>query len=330
MRRAAAILLVFASAGAGCGACMRAEDKAAKKRLFTPGEDKSSFEGFDWADPRAVLSVTAADAASRLGAFEWEGKVSWSVQKAGQKLAIRERHVLRQAANGDFEITADLDPDLGKGSETGYEIIWANRTTYAHGKWAPWRERPTDRGRDAMRYREEGFGLLADLGRLYGASLLLRPAGESSHLSRPARRLSFALGPDTAEAAEKEKIDYPEGGPDTDTRRRLAFLKDRVPVKLEGEILADAATGVPMKVELRGAFKVKDDPSVTAQVELVASVKSLGKPGVAPPKEPQPDERKPRGVMSALDTAGLKRVDGGIVLLPRGGEDEGGEGDEEN
>ncbi|HZY04811.1 MAG TPA: hypothetical protein VFF02_15070, partial [Anaeromyxobacteraceae bacterium] len=92
-------------------------------------------------------------------------------------------------------------------------------------------------------------------------------------------------------------------------RRRLAFLEGREPVKLEGELLADAASGAPLRVQLRAAFRVKGDPETRAEVDLLAQVKAVGEAvaAVSPPREVLPDERKTRGVARALEAAGLRK-----------------------
>lgn len=77
-------------------------------------------------------------------------------------------------------------------------------------------------------------------------------------------------------------------------------------MKLEGELVADAASGAPLKVDLKAAFRVKGDPEARAEVDLTARLKAVGA-AVAPPKEVLPDERKTRGVARALEAAGLRK-----------------------
>jgi hypothetical protein len=257
-----------------------------------------------------------ADAASaRLGSFDWSATATWTVSraKAGVRFHLAERHRIRQTATGDFEVESELDPGEGVGAETGKRVVYANKMTYARSRYAPfgaWRERPTDRGRDARRFRDESFGLLGDVAALYGPALELAPAGDTTFLGRPARRFRIALKPGVApDGPSRLGLQPPEGGPDEDTRRRLAFLDGRIPARAEGEILADAESGVPLRFLLKGAFKVKDDPDARVELELAGQMKALGQSvgAVVPPKDVLPDARKPRGVAQALEAAGLRK-----------------------
>jgi len=192
--------------------------------------------------------------------------------------------------------------------------------TYARAKHAPFRERPTDRGRDARRFRDESFGLSAAVARLYGDALAMAPAGAVTVLGRPAKRFKLSLvKPSTASAPAPRPADAPSASkddgrqgarpPDDDTIRRLGFLDGRVPTSADGELVLDAATGAPLRVRLAGAFAVKDQPSIRSTVEVLAQVKALGGEvgAIAAPKGALPDERKAAGVTGALDAAGLRK-----------------------
>ena len=299
---------------AALAACSSPEDRAARARLFSAGEERAAAAPFDWERPELSLAMDADEVAARLGSFDWEATVTWTVwrgKEAGRARVV-EHHRLRQAGSGEFEVQSDLDPGGPEGAETGKRVIWANRMTYARSRFAPfgaWRERPTDRGRDARRYREESFGVAADCLSL-AAPWKLAPAGEAVFLHRQGRRFALSLDARAGrEAPSRAGVHPPDGGPDEDTRRRLAFLDDREPVKLEGELIADAASGAPLKVHLRAAFRVKGDPEARAEVEVASQVKALGAAvaAVAPPREVLPDERKTRGVARALEAAGLRK-----------------------
>jgi hypothetical protein len=296
-------------------ACSSPQDRAAKERLFSSGPAEAARAAPGGARPDGVLAVGADETAARLGSFDWSAAATWTVSrpKAGIHLRLAERHRVRQSAAGDFEVESDLDPGEGTGAESGKRVVYANGMTYARSRYAPfgaWRERPTDRGRDARRFRDESFGLLADVAALYGAALELTPAGEATFLGRPARRLRIALKAGaTANGPSHLGAQPQDGGPDEDTRRRLAFLDGRIPARADGEILADAESGVPLKFLLKGSFQVKDDPDARVDLELAGQMKSLGAAAgaVVAPKEFLPDERKPRGVARALEAAGLRK-----------------------
>jgi hypothetical protein len=300
--------LLLATAAAGCS--RKGGDGG---RPFSKEEARAAAAArFDPERPEGALLLDADEAARRLGSFEWTAGVEWSVtrQGSGERVHAIERHRLVQAATGEFAVESELDSGRGEGSETGREVIWAGKMTYARNRWAPWRERPTDHGRDARRYRGESFGLAADLAALFGPRLSIAAAGEGSALGRSALRYTLAFAGDVPEAPPPpENRGFPQGGPDPDTRVRLAFLDGAQPVSAKGELLVDAQTGVPLRLSLDAAFGVKADPRARVQVALRAQVKTLGAgvPAVAAPTDALPDERKPRGVADALERAGLKK-----------------------
>jgi hypothetical protein len=323
LRASVAVPLALLVASAGCRG---RSDADARERAFAAGRDAAPA-AFDPEKPLAALAIPADDAASRLGSFAWEAKVSWSAAKPGAP-AVRatERHRVRQLASGEFEAQADLDPGTGPGAETGKQVVFAGGMTYARAKWAPYRERPADRGRDARRFRDDSFGAAAAVAALLGPSLRAAPAGEDTVLGRSAKRyaLSFAPAPPSAPPSPPDGL--PDGGYDADTRRHLDFLDGRLPTAAQGQLVLDARTGVPLAVELTAAFAQRSDPQLEVKVELSAAVTALGArvAAVAAPQGALPDERKPKGVARALEAAGLAKR---RAPAEGGGEDEGGEDD---
>jgi hypothetical protein len=311
MRLAPAALALLALAGA----CTRGADAAAKARVYAKeGASAAPAGPPDLTDPRPLLGLDAGEAARRLGSFDWRGGVKLQATRQGDSAARVqqvERHRVRQLASGEFEVESEIDGGDGPGAVTGKQVLWVGGMTYARNRFAPYRERPTDRGRDARRFRDESFGLLADLARLYGPALALTPGGEEPFLGRTARRFTLSLAQAAATAGGPDGRVFGHAGVDADTRRHLAFLDGRVPVAASGELLIDVATGVVLKATLRGAFGVKDDPRVRVQVEVTGEVKALGEKvaAVVAPRAALPDARKPAGVAAALEAAGLKARD---------------------
>jgi hypothetical protein len=326
VRPRAVLLLALAAALAAVG-CGRSEGRHARERLLAPGAGSGAEGGpltsgaaADGSDPAAGLRLGAGEAAARLGSFDWAGTVTWVATRPRTGLAAdapparvqaTERHRVRQLASGDFEVQADVDPGTGPGSETGMRVVRAKGMTYARSRYAAgggWRERPTDRGRDASRYRDQAFGAAGEIAALLGPALVFRPLGETSALGRTARRYGLSLDREAFAAGDSRRGEGQKGGPDEDTARRLAFLDGRLPAAVEGELVADAATGVPLEVRLRAVFRVSGDPSARVDVDLTSRMTALG--GAVPPVEAParalPDERKPRGVARALESAGLR------------------------
>lgn len=300
-------VLAGALAVAGCSRGGGAPEQALAAPSARPARPAAA-EG-----PLDALRLSADEAAARLGPFAWEGEVSWTVSRPGAApVHAAEHHRVRQLAGGEFEASADLDPGSGPGSETGRQVVYAGGVTYARGKWAPFRARPTDRGHDARRFRDDSFQLAADLAALCGPALQAEPAGEATFLGRRARRYRLALAAAAPPKPPPPPAALPQGGYDAATRRRLDFLEGRAPQQLSGELLVDAETGVPLSVAMRGAFSQQSDPQLAAEVDLAASVRSLGPdvPAVHAPRGALADDRKPKGVARALEAAGLRQREG--------------------
>jgi hypothetical protein len=292
-------------------ACSRGADSEARRRVLSPAVAPAPTAPTpgELGDPRALLGQDAGEAARRLGSFDWRGTAHFVVTHQGDaeaRVEVSERHRVRQLATGEFEVESEVDGGGGPGAVTGKVVVFTGGLTYARGRFAPFRERPTDRGRDARRFRDESFGLAADLARLYGPALTLVPAGDDPVLGRPARRYTVALGQVTP-AAPDGRV-FGTGGPDADSKRHLAFLDGRVPTAAGGELWLDAATGVLLRSRLTGAFGVKDDPRVRVTVEVAGEVKAIGEKvaTVSAPKGALLDSRRPAGVAAALEAAGLK------------------------
>jgi hypothetical protein len=309
--RAAIALAGALAALSGCSRDAAPPAAAAPATGSGPVAD-ATRTGPDWEHPAPLLDLDAGEAARRLGSFEWSGTASFTVttQADGSaRVHVEERHRVRQAANGEFEADAIIDEGRGPGGESGKHVVFSGGLTYARAHFAPWRERPTDHGRDARRFRDESFTLAGDLARLQGAGLQLVPAGEAQWLGRAVRRYTVTLAREAAVSAggDDPRL-FPAGGPDPETKRHLAFLDGRIPLAAGGELLFDALTGVPLKVRLTGAFAVKEDPRLRVQVEVGGEVKAVGQKvaAVQAPQGALKDDRKPPGVALALERAGFK------------------------
>jgi hypothetical protein len=272
---------------------------------------------FDWERPAAALGLGPDEVAARLGSFAWEGTVAWSTAKGERKVEVAERHAVRQLATGEFAADGTMDPGRGPGSESGKRVIWARGMSYArslHPASGEWRQRPTDHGRGARRFRDESFLLAGEVAGLLGPALVASPAGTASALGRPARRFALSLDlarftPGTSRLSDAP----PPGGPDTATKARLALLDGREPIEASGELLLDAATGAPLQARISAVLGVKGDPEARIRIDVDGRFTALGGEvgPVEPPRNALPDERKPRGVARALEQAGLGRKKGG-------------------
>ena len=292
--------------------CSRGPDPEGRRRLFSRG-DEPAAEGAAPAEaerPEVALALRADEVVARIGSVDFGAAVDWTVSRwgdEGRRVHVTERHRVRQLTTGEFEVSSEVDPGRGPGGLSSKQVVFAGGTTYARGAFAPFRERPTDLGRDARRYRDESFGLAAEVAHLAGGALVLEHAGDAALLGRRAVRwiVSFDAAKFTPPPSVRPAA---AGAPDLDTARRLAFLDGHLPRALAGELLLDTETGVPLRVKLTATFAVRDQPNVKVDLQLLAQLRSVGGSvgEVKAPKDPLPDARKPPGVAAALEAAGLK------------------------
>ena len=303
MRRALFAPLVLLAA------CSRG-DPAAKHRLFAREEDHGAALVFDPARPESSLALTADEVASRLGSFEWTAAVEWSVTPAsGSPLHVTEQHRVRQASTGEFEVRADLDPGLGPSAVEGKELVYLNGMTYARALPAPFRERPTDRGRDARRFRDDSFRLVRSVADLVGPGLRIEREGSELVEGRQAFHYRMSLSSPARPGPSSPPPGYQADDPDTALRQ--GFLRGATPQSADGELALDARTGAPLKARLSAAFVAPAGREAGPRVSVVVSARVVALGGevkaIVAPSGVRPDERKPAGPSTALEAAGLKK-----------------------
>ena len=349
---AIALLAIALLACALAAACTRRPSEQGGREQALAAERGAKPAPFDFERPLDALRMSADEAARRGGAFAFEARVAWSVAKPGSApVSASEVHRVRQLSGGEFEVSAEVDPGLGPGSVTGKQVVFVNGMTYARAPPAPFRERPTDRGREARRFRDESFQLAGDVAHLFGKALSAEPAGDVAALGRSARRYVLSLsGTDlpaaapaaappaqsgspaspslTSGASPPMPPGLPGGGYDPDTRRHVDFLEGRVPTSIQGEILLDAETGIPLAVAMKGVFAERSDQELRAELTLDARMTAVGAGAgsVAAPVGALADDRKPKGVARALEAAGLRPQ--AEEAKPPQGREEGEPGDE--
>jgi hypothetical protein len=314
---------ILAVALALVAACSKG-DPAAKHRLFARDQSRGEATSFDPSRPESALAATADEVAARLGGFEWVGAVEWSVSRpSGSPLHVTEQHRVRQSGSGEFEVRADVDPGLGPSAVQGKEIVYAGGMTYGRALPAPFRERPTDRGQDARRFREDSFGLVRSVASMIGPGLRLEPDGNAVVLGRQALRFRFTLSQEDApRPAQPPPAGYQAG--DADTAARQGFLRGGTARAAAGELAVDAETGAPLQARLAATFDGNPAPSdpakpgarspgdatpVTVTVTVSGQMKAFGGEvkAITAPSGALLDERKPAGPSTALEAAGLKK-----------------------
>ncbi len=230
-----------------------------------------------------------------------------------------EQHRVRQAATGEFEVRADVDPGLGPQAVQGKQVIYVNGMTYARAQPAPFRQRPTDRGRDARRFREDSFGLARSVAGLLGPALRLTPERR--------RRGAGAAGPPLQGPPGRHRPGSPgppaarlPGARIPTPRHARASSRGAVPSAADGELAIDAQTGAPLSVRLQATFSAPAGQEAGPPVSVVVSaqVKALGGEvkAVGPPRPGSPTSGSPPAPATALEAAGLKTKEEGPSAEP--------------
>ena len=169
---------------------------------------------------------------------------------------------------------------------------------------------------------------MRELDALFDGRFKLLPQGTVNYEGRPALRYEVALGASApkAAAAALPPPGSPRGGVDETTRRRLAFLADKQPRSLKGEVLVDQATGVVLRASLQGRLEVAAQGAAKPAALRVTLEQRISRIGQVPPLQAPagalPDVDKPPGIADALDRFGIPRG-GKADAGPEADDDEG-------
>ena len=328
---ARAARFLVASTALAAAACTDPVDKAAKQRIFSPEDPPKAVASAaerlppdDLArDPklaRRVLGMSAGEATERLGPHKWTASVQfeWNGPKV---VKLEEWHTLlsgRGGVNGDFHATLENSHDQG------LEVIRVAGQAYARNRYGKFRHRRRDRG-IAERERDEVYGVLREVDRIFRGRIALKPVGTVDQEGRPEWKYQVDLAPgappQARPAAALPPHPYAKGGAAQDTQRRVRFAERAEPQSLHGELLVDARTSVVLSSRLEGTVTVPDEAggAATLRVSVTSQVTDIGKdPKIAAPADFLPDEDKPQGIADALDQFGIPRgevADGGTPVL---------------
>ncbi|WP_428265223.1 hypothetical protein [Haliangium sp.] len=131
---------------------------------------------------------------------------------------------------------------LENSADYGREVIYADDVLYLRPRYGRFHRRaPSDPGEPA-RIRDHVFAELGDHVALFAPALAVSDGGITEHEGRPARRVTLSL-------AEEPRAPAPGLLPQQAWRTGLGFESVR------GEIVLDAATGVPLSATLEGSAR---------------------------------------------------------------------------
>ena len=313
---------------AGLASCSDSADRAAKKRIFSPEDPPKAVASAAEQLPaealprdpglvRRLLGMGAAEATERLGPHKWTASVQfeWSGPRAVKLEETRSLLAGAGGVNGDFHAIQENSRNQGQ------ELIRARGDVYARSRFGKFRQRKRDRGM-AERERDDVYGVLREVDRIFRGRIALKPAGTAEHEGRPALKYEIQLAPAAPKqtAAALPPPQYARSGPDRDTQRRLRFVEHAEPQEISGELLVDVKTSVILKSRLQGTVNApgEDAGNVTLKLSASSEVSEIGKaPEIAAPADFVPDADKPEGIADALDRFGIPRgdaADAGVAL----------------
>ncbi len=308
----ALLLLLFAK-------CVDPVDRAAKQRIFSP-EEPTKAKGAaaqhvpahrladDPALMERVFSMNSVEVWERIGPFRYTAEAAFEWTRKEKTVRLRETRELEQASISEFHLRTDNSRDHG------LEYILVKGRIFARSKYHNYRERKGNRYQAEM-LRDDVYGGIDTIQSLLNKRLALRkkPTFSVVVAGRKAYKYAFILDrkPSSANAPTLPKIQYPEGGPDPQTGLGIAFAQKREPRSVEGELLIDEETGVPLRMELTARLEVPDSET---KAELVVLWKSeLTTKKVITLKLPSsylPDEGRPNAIAAALRRFGINRQEG--------------------
>lgn len=305
-------LLCALVAFAGCN-CQRAENIEAKERLTKPqpkevssqaAKEKINVDDLTDAEKmRRVCHMDGSEIAARLGSFAYSSDGELSFGRDGQEAALRsaEKTTVTQADSGDFAITVVT----GDGSEQ--KLAYVNEIFFLknnNGKWRVSRDPSGERNE----FRTDAMNVWRSFYDLVSHALIVERTGATTVDGRGAIAYKLRLPDQTAKAVQDGAL-VDDGAPplvpvegtdggvvDTEgedaKRERIAkrvsrWAKRAHPAGGSGSIVVDEATGVPLRIEFKGALVVGDGKApARLEVKLSSTMKDIGKPqAVSAPKD---------------------------------------------
>jgi len=255
-----------------------------------------------------VVSMGVEETTERLGAHRFSAKLRMEWQSNQRKQSLTEERLLLSAQGG---VSGNFSASLRNSRGQGYDILRVGHQVFAKSLHGNYRQRLRDRGM-AERMRQEAFGLLGEMDKLFLHRMWLKAEGKEGVEGREAYKYLVVLGESPREGEAEHVLPArlePKKDLDASSRLRLAFFERRQPDTLEGKLWVDVATAVVLKAELKGTLKIPEEEGSSAvHIHLAAQVDDIGKnPPLSIPETFIPDEDKPQGIAAALERFGFGR-----------------------
>lgn len=309
IRLSLASLALAALLGAGCS---NPEDQAAKRRIFSPEDPPKTLQAAqERLEPASlherpalverIVSISASEAAFRIGGHVQSASTTFRWKGADKTVSLQETRKVAVDPGGDFHVLVEND------ERQGMEWIRVGGVSYSRSRYAKFRERRRDRG-SSHHVLEDSYTTLQTFHQLVHGALALTPAGEQKVEGRKALAYTVSLGKPWERADDGlPPLEFPAGGPDEDTRLRLQAAEKGRATSVQGKLVVDAETGVPLLADLEATVEVPDEAGVsTLKVATKVTVGTIGgKLGIAVPDHLD-DAPRPPGAVSVLKAYGLR------------------------
>ncbi|MCC7384019.1 MAG: hypothetical protein IT384_19410 [Deltaproteobacteria bacterium] len=275
MRRAAFALLLLSAPPAACSKSDEAANQAAKRRIWgreepPPELEARAKEPIDATlldgDPKArarVLEMKFDEVVARLGFVEYHGLARIEISRGRQSFKVVEDSVIRHGLHGSFQVV-QRDGD-GNPLREG---LFNNGVFYLANAGGKMRIEGMVKDRH-LKMREESWEPLRVFTAYYGPRLALKEAGTAEVEHRPGVKYTFGL-------ADGPEI-VPDPGGDSPKK----------PVKIEGSLVVDRDTGVPLKATLTGKLEVPasgDAESGQLEISLDFTLRNIEGAEIKPKK----------------------------------------------
>lgn len=236
-----------------------------------------------------VLTMSAGEAAARLGSMHFEGRSYFSFSRGGEELSQVDRYVAHIDGSGNFAVSVDS-------GDTSIETRLVGETVYVRQNKGHMRKKPRRDAAALDSWAQLAWTSQAQALEPFFARLVLEKGPAEMVDGRPARRYSLALAPAAELPRQVERLPsspLPVAPPSRwrETARAMG---------LEGSLWVDSDTGVILKSRLEGKLEIPDRDVRPTQLTLRydGEVTQAGEaPAVEAPKNARVEySRTPRPV----------------------------------
>jgi hypothetical protein len=184
-----------------------------------------------------------------------------TVSEAGKVVQDLSDHVtLEDGAQGAYHATYTNSADYGR------EVTWLGGKLYLRPRYQRWHERAPETPDEPDKLRESFADALPATWDLFAPAVELTDLGPAQIAGRDGRKIAIKLSPDPKQPPAEPLV-------------QRKWREQRTIPELSGEIVLDAAKGVPLAVKLAGTVEfTRDGRRFAMKIAVDASVSGIGAP----------------------------------------------------